>query len=384
MNRNKKVINEIKNLLEKIIKNTTIDFDDIRKLEVILKDVPEYISVYGKIYIIGNSEFQFNPDTLVQWLIYRSQSSSPTKALKDLDEFIKNKKIELFDIAFLDSLHIEEEYEFCNGVQLIKASSINFSQKISNEVQKNNIAFLSPTFVDSVLVYKWTQEIEFKSDETSMPPRIPLINEEIEDARLCLDIARGPQYGVHIFSSSRVPHDSVPSHLGMGKYSTPSYKPPNLSPPLIPLTCRKADSLLKKWNNLTQETRGKLRITLQRYSDFSSGQPWIDRLIDLRVCIESLFAKDNENELLTYKISLRAALFLGKTFEEKNKIRDTVKTAYDLSSKVLHGGKMPSKLKPKQDQAIDDMGKYIPEVILKIFDMGKMPDWSTIELMGAD
>jgi hypothetical protein len=61
------------------------------------------------------------------------------------------------------------------------------------------------------------------------------------------------------------------------------------------------------------------------------------RIINFFNCLEALFLKDGEIGELSYRLSLRAAYFLGKTKEERKKIFHLIKNGYNLRSKIIHG-----------------------------------------------
>ncbi len=61
-----------------------------------------------------------------------------------------------------------------------------------------------------------------------------------------------------------------------------------------------------------------------------------DKLIDFITAFEALFLKGVEGEL-SYRLALRCAYFLGKDEEERKKIFEILRGAYDARSKIVHG-----------------------------------------------
>ena len=74
-------------------------------------------------------------------------------------------------------------------------------------------------------------------------------------------------------------------------------------------------------------------------------------------------------------MSLRAALFLGDTLDEKKKIMKLVKAAYDVTSTAVHTGKLPSKKVDLLPQA----ASIAKQAIIKLINEGAV-DWKNIEL----
>jgi Apea-like HEPN len=61
-----------------------------------------------------------------------------------------------------------------------------------------------------------------------------------------------------------------------------------------------------------------------------------DKAIDGSVCLEALLSGRSRGEL-THKLSVRAALLLGRSLEERQKIAEKVRKFYALRSDVVHG-----------------------------------------------
>jgi len=62
---------------------------------------------------------------------------------------------------------------------------------------------------------------------------------------------------------------------------------------------------------------------------------------------ESLFS--SENTEISHKVAERCSYYLGGSREDKIKNYDTVKKAYDIRSKLLHGDKLTEHNKPERN-----------------------------------
>ena len=67
-----------------------------------------------------------------------------------------------------------------------------------------------------------------------------------------------------------------------------------------------------------------------------------DKAIDGGICLEALFGDDNNQEI-TYRLSLRAALLLSNDPTERVAISKDVKQFYNLRSKAVHGARLKLK-----------------------------------------
>ena len=80
-----------------------------------------------------------------------------------------------------------------------------------------------------------------------------------------------------------------------------------------------------------------LQVAALRYSGSFEKTTNEDRLIDSAIAFEALFTK--ENDALSYRLPLRAAVFTSETPEERERIFQLLKAAYDLRSMLAHGQK---------------------------------------------
>ena len=83
-----------------------------------------------------------------------------------------------------------------------------------------------------------------------------------------------------------------------------------------------------------------MNIALSRFEDFRRRGNWIMGLIDLIICLEAMYLRENQE--LSYRLSHRCATLLGyeKSGKEKEQIRKFIKIAYDARSQLVHGGKI--------------------------------------------
>jgi len=108
--------------------------------------------------------------------------------------------------------------------------------------------------------------------------------------------------------------------------------------------------LLKKMNSIARESKS-LDIAVKRFNsaidNFYSTK--IERLLDVAIAFESLFLNDTSNhDEVSYRLQIRAAKFLGTTYDEKINILRILKALYDNRSKIAHG----DTLKPKDEEKV--------------------------------
>ena len=93
---------------------------------------------------------------------------------------------------------------------------------------------------------------------------------------------------------------------------------------------------------------GNLRIAIDRWKRSKRrNTPLEDRLIDLRIALETLYLKDFVNERsgeMRFRLSLFGAWHLGATLEDRRDIRKTLRDAYGRASGAVHTGVAPKKI----------------------------------------
>lgn len=95
-----------------------------------------------------------------------------------------------------------------------------------------------------------------------------------------------------------------------------------------------------------------LNIALRRFDLSYERERLDDRLIDLMICLEALYAKDSHTEL-SYRISLRSALATGIDQADRRKTFDWLRKAYEIRSDIVHGKEVRKVLIGGADVTLD-------------------------------
>ena len=85
----------------------------------------------------------------------------------------------------------------------------------------------------------------------------------------------------------------------------------------------------------SEDPRFRIAVTRWYQSAFTSTA-WVDRVVDLRIALESLYLDSDRGEL-GFRLATTAARYLGATLAERRTIRKTVSDFYDLASRNLAG-----------------------------------------------
>ena len=157
-------------------------------------------------------------------------------------------------------------------------------------------------------------------------------------------------------------------YTGVTKLS--SFDPPT------PNLCRKG--LQRAWA-LSSELQRRLdsderfQIAVTRWTEAATpGVLNPDRLIDLRIALESLYLDSIQGEL-GFRLSITGARHLGTRLDDRRAIRKTLADFYGLASRVIHGS-TPTK---KADVSlVDKATKLCRNGILKIVEQRDQPSWT--------
>jgi hypothetical protein len=95
-----------------------------------------------------------------------------------------------------------------------------------------------------------------------------------------------------------------------------------------------------------------LKYALRRFEYVYASKSMDDKITDLIISIETLLNKDPGEVSLS--ISLRAAMLLGQTEEEKEYVKKFFKKSYNIRSEIVHGKKREEKIKKNEHVLTDD------------------------------
>ena len=122
----------------------------------------------------------------------------------------------------------------------------------------------------------------------------------------------------------------------------------------------------------------KLRVPIQRWRRSKAASNGVDLAIDLRIALESLFLDDGNRAELSFRLALRAAWYLGAEGDERTKIFEAVRDAYDIGSKAVHTGKGYDDVIPGSLAVAQDVCRV--SILRRIDEGGKPPDWKKVIL----
>lgn len=128
------------------------------------------------------------------------------------------------------------------------------------------------------------------------------------------------------------------------------------------------------------ENEPQLSVSVQRLNAALRRLNPADKAVELGTALESTFLGTNSPEI-TYKLSLRAARYLGSTYDERLKIRNMMKKFYSVRSHAIHRGILDPHYKPETPAELATWAQTVLTDCLRRFvQEGRMPSWDEIEL----
>ena len=127
------------------------------------------------------------------------------------------------------------------------------------------------------------------------------------------------------------------------------------------------------------DTDPRFRIAVKRWeqSATNSASPE-DRVVDLRIALESLYLNSHAGEL-GFRLAVTGARHLGINLSERREIRRTMSDFYTLASRIIHGTEL-NEIRNPDAELVKNTGRLCRDGILKIVEEKHQPNWSDLLL----
>ena len=113
----------------------------------------------------------------------------------------------------------------------------------------------------------------------------------------------------------------------------------------------------------------------------SSWDGLVDQFVDLRMALEALYLRDFANEYsqeMRFRLALFGAWFLGNDFQDRQRIRKTLRDAYDRASGAVHTGDVDPT--PENRTLLVEAQSLCRQGISKLLKQGFPADWGDLVL----
>ena len=143
-----------------------------------------------------------------------------------------------------------------------------------------------------------------------------------------------------------------------------------------------ANRLWRAWELLPElhdrhSRDSRFRLAVTRWYHARSAASF-DRVVDLRIALESLYLGSDRGEL-TFRLATTAARHLKANVDERREVQRTLIRFYDLASRAIHGADVDL-TGGNNAQLVRRAGLLCRDGILKILEERSIPDWSDLLL----
>ncbi len=143
-----------------------------------------------------------------------------------------------------------------------------------------------------------------------------------------------------------------------------------------------AISLYSAMKSLKEREAQKLQIPIRRWIKSKTRQPLVDTFIDLGIALEALYLDPGTGEQQSFRLRLRAALFLREGVNDRESVIKDMREIYGLRSKAVHEGAVSNSEATKsfKEKAEDLCRESIIRTVSYTQVNGEFPQWSRLEL----
>ena len=147
----------------------------------------------------------------------------------------------------------------------------------------------------------------------------------------------------------------------------------------------KAKYLYGRLVDLDSSDREKLHISIDRWVQSKTKRSRVDKIVDLGIAFEALYAPDSSSGEIRFKLAVRGAWNLGENEKHRKMLMKEFQEIYDWRSKIVHTGNLPNKTKntpftyEEIKQFIERAQDLCRKSILKVLEDGRFPDWKQLD-----
>jgi hypothetical protein len=140
-------------------------------------------------------------------------------------------------------------------------------------------------------------------------------------------------------------------------------------------------SRLADFHALTEEQRGRLLRSMERFNLSQCRRESIDRVLDLALAFEIAVSEKGDNAPPAWKVSVRSAQMIGGILAYRQQNRATVSALYDLRNQATHGSTLKAKSSDKSvEQILQENYDLYVVLMKKLLSLRLKPEWKSIEL----
>jgi hypothetical protein len=342
-----------------------------KALESAMEADPELQDLRGELLYLGAGAFGASPRMVVGWLIGTAMDHGVEKAIASLQDYLRVREWPARYVTALRGVQCDQPTELAKGVKIIPYSSLD--PKVETMAQ-----LFKPENPHAALVQECTVK---RTRDPNLPHTVDV--QTICDIALVLTLVNHSpvERGGSWYELSPDAPILLPS-LRSGMYRRVRQGVPLDPFSLGPDECEKAIELCNRFVELRGKDKSWLRLVLTWLNHAMLELPPVEASINLGVALESLFLSDlNKRDRGEYRfrLSLRAAWFLGDGPSKRREIQRNARKAYDLRSEAVHTGEIEDYGTARE--ILKEGFAIAAQAAEKVLRKGR-PNWDTVTLGG--
>ncbi len=328
--------------------------------------------------VIGASRNPVTSERLAAWAVSCIHNYTPFEEW--LVSYLSRNSFSAYAIALLTGVEIDQAISLGNYGSLMSIYSLpnkTLQVALGESLDANA---LTPQYSAALVIPFQHPLMIGQAREGELHPIVGAKLELLDDVLSCLALAGGGSLAVHKVATSIVAADDVPC-FGPALWEYHSFRVMPKVTVMVEDECTNAVVFLDKLYAMDEAHRNRVRLPLSKLNDFHACKDLSEAAVLLRTCLESIFL-DNDSGELSHRLSIRAALVMGGSIEERLATYRMMKKAYEHGSAAVHRGKISSK-RPQEVVAVLQQAAKVAKKVISLHLDSPGEDWLTLELGGA-
>ncbi len=357
--------------------------DATAELKAVLASTRLLKATAGKMVYVSGWAREVADYTYVYSLLDRASRVGPEKAINWLYRVLNSRNVSARVVAALWGLAVSRSVTLSKNVKLLPFSKVPTSENKSSIVSSSYelgdeecwLDYFNHELPGAALVIR-TDHFPYIGEEGEAYEKRQSLEAQVHQV---ISLLEGIATGSPIVSAYWFDYENDEIEIGHDDENfawhhaevMPAVRRPEISP------SREIAKHVTRFYALPENMRSNLMRSMKRFSLSQCRHELVDRILDLVLAYEiAATIHSGDNIPASWKVSIRPALIIGGTLEERQSNRNLLAGLYKLRNKGTHGGA----LKATNRQVIERATKLFPQFMKAMIEAGQKLDWSAIEL----
>ena len=378
-------------------------YDIIRDVMHVLEQQPDLKWLMRSFYLPGpgGGGVGILPEKVTHWLLAKSLSlpGGPSEAISALEDFSQRNATWGHRVVVVYGAYVEESIDLTGEICLLPISELQPSLGLDGLAEalgeivyqlpmvKHDDLVLVPAICALVQRFEMSPALRVETGDgwpewhVQHPKEFEFLERLAEALALFPDAM--PQCVSKWVETEGI--DAIPGLTGglSGDFELMEVIP-RRHVRLQPLDKDTVTDQLRKFMQLSRDVKQKLSTPLRRLAIANTRRNVDDRAVDLGIALEAMFG-GRANSEITHKVAVRGSVFTSRKSDERLRNYKILKTAYNLRSKIVHGGQVQADQMIKSvclpaSEVVERSAVLLQLALNKVVDAGSFPNWTEVDL----